>query len=137
MPDSSRFGAWTFLAVLARMPMPADALPSRAVLKALPSAIRNEPGRSLVESPILIGVSFSGRSSTEARGAITARSLRGSAARISASNSRRPAEQTQICAAPRREWNVVRISFSPPITTPELKSPGAARSNLWRRALSI
>ncbi len=105
--------------MLARMPQLADAWPSRAALNGLPSASRNDPLRSRPASPIGTGRSLGGGWPGTRRGATTARSLRGSAAMISASNPWRPSAQTTRRFAPLTTWNAVRISPDSPMTTPE------------------
>ena len=104
------------------MPRLAEGLPSWAALKGLPIASKKAPFRNGPASPRAIGLSRGGGIPGPATGTITARSLRGSAAMISASNRCRSAARTLSLAAPRTTWNAVRICPSVPTTTPEPKS---------------
>ena len=95
------------------MPQLADGRPSRAALNGLPSATRNDPLRSLAASPSGDRLELRAAASpATSRGTITARSLRGSAAMISASNACRSAARTFSRLAPLTTWKAVRISPS-------------------------
>ena len=78
--------------------------------------------RSFVPSPSVIGFKLGRGRPGMSRGAMTARSLRGSAARISASNTFPPKARTIKRLAPLTTWKVVRISPLSPTTTPEPKT---------------
>ncbi len=122
-PMPSSLSASSRRAKLERIPQLAEGLPSSlAALNGLPRAIRKEPLRRRVASPMGIGLSRGGSAPRSWTGDRTARSLRGSAAMISASNDWPPTALTLSRAAPRTTWKAVRISPWSPITTPEPKS---------------